>query len=263
MRPGIKPVMIALVSVFVIVLVSLLVTRVATVALTLTGMSRESARFQARSALSGTGFTTKEAEDVVSHPLRRRIVGGLMLVGSGGLVTAVGSLILTFGGNGQGQSHLIRALILIGGLFVIWLLSRSAWVDLRLSRLIGRALKWRGFHVRDYGRLLALQKDWAVGELAVEAEDWMSGRTLAELKLRDEHVDVLGIQKPNGEYIGVPHGDRVIAAGDTLVLYATEERLEELDERKRGAAGDRAHERACEECGRERTPSRLSPAVAG
>jgi hypothetical protein len=90
--------MVALISVLVIVLLSLLVVRVATVALSLTGMSREAARFQARSALTGVGFTTSEAEDVVTHPVRRRIVGGLMLLGSAGLVTAVSSLILSFGG---------------------------------------------------------------------------------------------------------------------------------------------------------------------
>lgn len=258
--------MVALVSVFIIVLVSLLVTRIATVALSLTGMSRESARFQARSALSGVGFTTSEAEDVVNHPVRRRIVGYLMLIGSGGLVTAVGSLILTFGGTHHGSSRLTRALVLVAGLFVIWLISRSTWVDLRLSHAIGRVLKWRGFHVRDYGRLLALQKNWAVSELVVEPDDWMAGRALAELKLRDEHVDVLGIQKQNGEYIGVPHGERVIEAGDTLVIYATEDRIAELDDRKRGRAGDAAHQRACEECGqaaREADPSRLSATVAG
>ncbi|HWH13902.1 MAG TPA: hypothetical protein VNT51_04095 [Miltoncostaeaceae bacterium] len=59
--------MIALASVFVVVIVSLLVTRVATVLLTATGLSREVARFQARSALSGVGFTTGEAESVVNH----------------------------------------------------------------------------------------------------------------------------------------------------------------------------------------------------
>jgi uncharacterized protein with PhoU and TrkA domain len=130
------------------------------------------------------------------------------------------------------------------------MLARSDWVDLRLSKLIGRALRWRGFHVRDYGRLLALQSEWSVSELAVEEDDWIAGRTLAELKLRDEHIDVLGIQRANGEYIGVPHGDRRIEPGDVLVLYTTEPRLEELDARKRGSAGDEAHRRACEECGR-------------
>src|SRR3954451_18264435 len=135
--------MVALITVLVIVVFSLLITRVATVALSLTGMSRESARFQARSALTGVGFTTSEAEDVVTHPVRRRIVGGLMLLGSAGLVTAVGSLILSFGGAHNAQKT-ERALILVVGLFVLWLVSRSQWVDMRLSRIIGRALAWRG-----------------------------------------------------------------------------------------------------------------------
>jgi hypothetical protein len=206
--------MVALISVLVIVLLYVLITRVATVALSLTGMSRESARFQARSALTGVGFTTSEAEDVVAHPVRRRIVGGLMLV---------------------------------GGLALLWVISRSSWVDRRLSSLIGRVLRWRGYDVRDYGRLLALQADWAVSELVVEPDDWIAGRTLAELRLRDEDIDVLGIQKPNGEYIGVPHGQRQVEPGDVLVLYSTEERLEELDERKHGRAGDEAHRQAADE----------------
>jgi hypothetical protein len=235
--------MVALVSVLVIVLLYLLITRVATVALSLTGMSRESARFQARSALTGVGFTTSEAEDVVAHPVRRRIVGVLMLAGSAGLVTAAASLFLSFGGT-HNEQRLVRGFILAAGLAVLWALSRSAWFDRRLSALIGRVLRWRGYDVRDYGRLLALQADWAVSELAVEDDDWIAGKTLAELRLRDEDIDVLGIQKANGEYIGVPHGDRRVEPGEVLVLYATEERLEEIDERKRGRAGDEAHERA-------------------
>lgn len=251
--------MVALISMLAIVLLSVLITRVATVALSLTGMSRESARFQARSALTGVGFTTSEAEDVVGHPVRRRIVGGLMLIGSAGIVTAVSSLILSFGGA-HNQQRLARAAVLIGGLAVLWALSRSDWVDRRLSSVIGRVLRWRGYDVRDYGRLLALQSDWAVSELVVEEDDWIAGRTLGELRLRDEHIDVLGIQKPNGEYIGVPHGERTIDPGDVLVLYSTEGRLEELDDRKHGRAGDEAHIRAADECDE---PSGFQRAVAG
>jgi K+/H+ antiporter YhaU regulatory subunit KhtT len=169
-----------------------------------------------------------------------------MLLGSAGLVTAVSSLILSFGGA-QTEQRLARGFILVGGLALLWALSRSAWVDRRLSEIIGRVLRWRGYDVRDYGRLLALQSDWAVSELVVEDADWIAGRALRELKLRDEQIDVLGIQKPNGEYIGVPHGNRRLEAGDVLVLYSTEERLEELDVRKRGRAGDEAHRRASED----------------
>ena len=96
-------------------------------------------------------------------------------------------------GGAPSEQRLVRALVLLAGLAVLWLLSRSAWVDRRLSVLIGRVLRWQGFHVRDFARLLALQADWAVGELVVEPEDWIAGRTLAEVKLRNERIEVLGI----------------------------------------------------------------------
>ena len=84
--------MLAIASLLVVVLISLIVTRVATVALVSTGLSREMARFQARSAFTGTGFTTQEAESVVNHPVRRRIVMALMLAGNAGLAK-IGSIV--------------------------------------------------------------------------------------------------------------------------------------------------------------------------
>jgi hypothetical protein len=70
----------AILSVIAVVLISLLINRFATVALSLTGMSREEARFQARAAMSGVGLTTSRADDIVGHPIRRRIVLWLMIV---------------------------------------------------------------------------------------------------------------------------------------------------------------------------------------
>ena len=56
------------------VIVSLLVVRVATEALVLTGLSRDLARFEARSAFTGTGFTTQDSAKVTNDPVRRRII---------------------------------------------------------------------------------------------------------------------------------------------------------------------------------------------
>ncbi|HKK31544.1 MAG TPA: potassium transporter TrkA, partial [Alphaproteobacteria bacterium] len=63
--------MVALSSLIFVLFLSLIVVRVGAEALTLTGLSRQEAKFQARSAWTGTGFTTTESEDVVSHPVRR------------------------------------------------------------------------------------------------------------------------------------------------------------------------------------------------
>ena len=56
--------MLPIVSILVIVGLSLLVTRIASVALVHTGLGREAARFQARSAFTGVGFTTSESETI-------------------------------------------------------------------------------------------------------------------------------------------------------------------------------------------------------
>ncbi len=232
--------MIALASVFIVVLVSLLITKVATLALAMTGMSREAARFQARSALSGVGFTTSEAERVVNHPVRRRIVLALMLVGSAGVVTAIASLIFSFGGA-SGGGRATRAGILVGGLAALWLLSRSRVFERALETLIAPVLHRAGVARRDFATLLDLEGDYAVHELAVEEDDWVACHRLSELRLRDEGIAVLGVRGADRSYVGVPRGETVIEPGDTLVLYAHTDRIAELDERRYGREGDRAH----------------------
>ena len=224
--------MIAIASVVIVVVVSLLITRVATVALVLTGLSRDSARFQARSALSGTGFTTTEAESVVGHPVRRRIAMALMLSYTG-----------TEGGQAVG-----RTLALVGGLLLVWFVARSAWVDRRLSWLIAKVLdRWTSLEARDYGALLHLSDRFAVGEIAIRADDWLAERSLDELQLRDEGVVVLGVTLGDGTWVGSPTFDMRLRAGDRAVAYGSGERLAELDHRRSGPEGNRAHEAAVEE----------------
>ena len=236
--------MVALASVFVAILVSLLIARVATVALTLTGLSRDAARFQARSALSGTGFTTSEAESVVNHPVRRQIAMTLMLLGSAGLVTVVATLMLSFTAA-EGRQVELRLAVLVGGLFVVWLLARSAWVDRGLSKLIAVTLRrFTDLEARDYGALLHLAENYAVGELLVREGDWLAERTLGDLALRDEGVVVLGIGLADGAWLGAPTFATRIAAGDRIVAYGPGQRLTELDGREAGADGQRAHELA-------------------
>lgn len=229
----------SLILVFVVVSISLLVTRIAAIMLSLTGMSRESARFQARSAFFGVGFTTSEAEAVTGHPVRRRIVLALMMLGSAGVVSAAATLIISFGGASGGE-RLSRGLILLGGLAVLLVVSRSRVVDRMIALGTARMLRRTGLEVHDYAGLLQLSGGFRVGELKVEPRDWVADRTLGELRLRDEGVVVLGIHR-EGEYLGVPDKRTRVRAGDTLVLYGHESRLRELDERGRDSAGDAAH----------------------
>jgi hypothetical protein len=243
---------VGIITLLVILGLSLAITRLAAVALMYTGLSHEAARFQARSAFTGTGFTTAEAEKIVDHPVRRRVVMLLMVVRSAGLITILTSLILSFAGAGGDIERLSRLLWLLAGVVVLWLIANSNAVDRALGHFIRRGLaRWTDLEVRDYVSLLNLSGPYTVRELKVRAGDWLSGKALRQCQLTEEGVTILGIYRSDGDYLGVPQADTEIQAGDTLILYGRQDALGELDTRRDDSAGDAAHEHAKAEQNRE------------
>ena len=240
--------MLPIVSLLLVLVVSVLITRIASVALVHTGLSQESARFQARSAFTGVGFTTAESEQVVNHPVRRRILLLLMLFGNAGIVTAVTSLLLTFLPRQSAGRIGLKLGLLVAGIVVIWGAVQSRWLDRALFRIVSRALqKYTELDVRDYASLLRLSGGYRVTELQVEPQDWIAHKSIAELRLADEGVLILGIIRKNGHYVGSPKAQAQIEPGDTLLLYGRLSNLDALDKRQRGAQGDKEHEAAVEE----------------
>lgn len=238
--------MVAILSLLFILVFSILITRIATVALTHTGLSRQTAKFQARSAFTGVGYTTSESERIVNHPVRRRILLFLMLLGNAGIVSAMASLILSFvdGGNTQ---LVFRIVALLAGVVALWFVASSKWVDRKISSIISRLLsKHTDLAVRDYEAVLHISGDYEIDELNVEGGDWLADRTLSDLRLSDEGVQILGITRSDGTFLGVPGGDTMIRANDSLLLYGRAEALENLDVRERGATGDAAHAQSVE-----------------
>lgn len=234
--------MVALVSFLLVLTLSIIVERVATVALILTGLSRDAARFQARSAFTGSGFTTSEAEAVVSHPARRRIVMLLMGMRNVEIITGVSTLVLSFVGVDSSREGAIRGLLIVAGLVALGLAASSKWVDRRLSRLIAWALRrWTSLDARDYTSLLGLTNGYTVLEMVVDADSWMAHRKLDELNLPEEGVTVLAIQRADGDFVGAPGRATVILPRDKLILYGQAAALAEISQRQAGTSGDQAH----------------------
>ena len=240
--------MTAIVSLFTILAISLLINRIATRILIHSGLSRGLAQFQARSAFTGVGYTTEEAEKIVGHPVRRRVVMLLMLLGNAGIVTAISSLLLTFLDPGKTSNWGSRIIIVIFGVAILWLLATNRWVDQVLSHLTTWALsRWTRLDVRDYVSLLHLAGEYRVTELTVNEDDWLAHQTLQQLGLRQEGVFILGIQRQNGRYIGTPTGHYYIRPHDILLAYGRANSLAELDERRSGLRGEIAHQEAISE----------------
>jgi hypothetical protein len=224
---------------------ALVITRVATVALRATGLSHESARFEARSAFTGVGLSTEESEGILKHPARRNIVLMLMSLSGAGVVTTLASLLASFADLPSYRQGAIRLAVLLVGLLLLWRISANRRVERRLSRIIEWALaRWTDLDVHDYVRLLHIDDDYSIAEVGVDENDWLADRSIGEMGLAGEGIVTLGVRHADGRYAGAPTDDTVLRVGDIVVLYGRTEVLDELQGRQVGPAGDQAHERA-------------------
>jgi uncharacterized protein with PhoU and TrkA domain len=231
-----------IVSFFVVIMLSIIIVRIATALLSLSGLSEDSAKFQARSAFTGTGFTTRETENVVNHPFRRRVIMVLMLVRNFGFVSVISTVILSFVGTSSNIQVLIRVGILLAGLLVLYLISRSRLLDRGLRRIVERALRnSKLVRVADYENLLNFAGEYEVIESQVHADSWLADRTLQELELGEEGILMLGIRRTDGYFVGTPNGSSLVSPGDRVIMYGRDEALREISERKVGPDGEEQH----------------------
>jgi len=223
--------MVPLLSVILILTFSIIITKVASAALVNTGLSQKAAKFQARSAFTGCGFTTSEAEKITQHPIRRKIVQIMMLLGNAGIVTVIASLLLTF--VNQDEKALpayFNLIIIVGAVVLLTIITSSKAIDKWLDKVINITLgKITKLNIRDYSALHKLSYDFQIAELHVRENDWINGKKVKECMPEQCEVKLLGIEKPTWEYIGFPKEDHVIKENDLLILYGREGAIRELD----------------------------------
>ncbi len=215
----------------VIALVSLLAVRVGATALMMTGLSWDAASFQAYSAFFGVGFTTREAEMVVNHPVRRRIIRDLILAGNIGLTSALAALVVSF----LQTSHTSEILLLVAGLslslVLLLTLSRIGWLQRFLDHVIQGMLERSGVvRALDYELLLRIRHGYVVSEVEVQAETLLAGRTLREARPWDRGVIILAVRRGDEFLPGLPGPSTRIEAGDVLTAYGQENALQALIE---------------------------------
>ena len=222
--------MVALVWLLIIALASLLIVRLGTTALVLTGLPRDTAEFQAYSAFFGVGFTTRESEQVVNHPVRRRITQHLILAGQVGLTSVIVPLVVTFVNVKSATEGAEQLALILGSLGALWLLtSMSAFTSL-VDRSIKFALKRAGVFrpSLDHEVLLRLDAGFSVSEVPLEPNHVLAGQKLAQTALLDRGIVVLGITRADGRYVGAPRGEAMCEAGDVLTVYGSDRDVEAL-----------------------------------
>lgn len=103
-----------------------------------------------------------------------------------------------------------------------------ARVDRLLRRVIECVLRRvADLDVRDYAALLHVRGQWRIVQVPVEDDDWIASRPLGELRLPDEGVAVLGIERDDG-WIGAPSEELRLRRGDVVVLYGRQAILDDI-----------------------------------
>jgi hypothetical protein len=216
-----------LVPTLIAIVISMLIVRAGAIALMMTGMSFDKAKFQALSAFSGTGFTTREAERVVNNPPRRKIVSWLMILGNAGIVTVIVTATSSFA-MVRGLEIGLNLLVLAGGLGLIL-------VVIRHTPFVRH---WEAFAQARLARLKIFDDDTTVDELLHITEGYgvvriqllenspFIGQTLSEINAGLEHSFVLGIERDK-QWQPSPRLTRKLIEDDYLVIYG---KLEDLAE---------------------------------
>jgi Trk-type K+ transport system membrane component len=227
---------------FIILIISYFVVKVGAAAFEITGLDQEQAHFQALSAFTGTGFTTKEAELITAYKERRKIASVLMILGKAGFVTLIATLVTTINPE-QPPGIFIPALegIIPGFLlryvhlfliFIILLVGYRLFHASRLSKALIKSIQRKMlskklFQKVRFEELLLNSQGYGISQIEVTDKNPLAGKTLSESHLRDYDILVLSVERANNHIIN-PAADLMIMPHDNLVCFGKLENMREL-----------------------------------
>ena len=190
----------------------------------LIGLPAERARFQVISLLTGTGFTTRESQIIMTSTRRRRLARATMLFGYVFNVTIVSALINVFLSmkSAQVEHQIFGILIPLGTVALIFIFMRTpkihAWSDSLL-----RSLADRFFDRKETFNAVLLIDNIGTESIAQvtlrHIPDEYQGLSLSETRLRAETGILVMLVEPKGGEPVAARADTVFEAGDRLTVF--------------------------------------------
>lgn len=211
----------------VILLILIFLVEFFSIALKLTGLDIDKARFQVISIMTNTGFTTIESELISQHPTRRKIAQILMLLSYVGYAALIG-LVVNIVQSKYELLYVILAVIMVF-LVVLFILRNKPLIN-KLERniekfLIKKMAKDKKYKTVD--EVLKLNDEFGVAEFMVEEGSKLVGITLMESDLTDKYIQVLNVDR-GAHIIHFPKRDLIFNIGDKVTVYGNLENIKEL-----------------------------------
>jgi hypothetical protein len=207
-----------LIPTILVIFISFLVVRAASIALMMTGMEENRARFQALSAFSGTGFTTRDAEIVVNNPRRRQIIIWLMILGNAGIVTVIVSATSTIISS-EGFQLPIVIVVIVVCIFIFYKLMSLRGLTTRWEDFVQRRFfKLHLFRETNVEDLFLISSDYGLVRIIATKDSLILNNSAIEEKVKRQKFIIVGIYRGN-RWISLPEADKIIHEDDRVILY--------------------------------------------
>ncbi len=215
------------IPVILVIAISVFVVKIATVALKMTGLDEKRAYFQALSAFTGTGFTTRDSELVVENDIRRKIIIFLMILGNAGLITVITTLVVSFG-RGNITPLLINVAIVLLLIFILFkILGHRGVTKFLNAKIESKLAKRPPFQKRPVEEVLRIAKNYGIAEVSIKNNCQDLGKTLSESSFRENDILILAIDRKSG-VIPTPKASDRILLDDTLICYGKLSNIEKI-----------------------------------
>jgi len=206
------------VPVILVIAISIFVVKIAAIALKMTGMDEKKAYFQALSAFTGTGFTTKDSEIVLENDMRRKIVIFLMILGNAGLITVITTLVISFG-----KANIVPLLANAGVILLIIIVLFKVLTHKGVTKFLNDKIemglkKSQTFEKKPVEEILRVAKNYGIAEVNIKSDCRNIGKQLSESSFREDDILVLAIERKD-IVIPTPKATDRILLDDTLICY--------------------------------------------
>jgi hypothetical protein len=201
----------------VYLVIIILVLEITVTLLIITGLEKDIARFQVVSMLTATGFTTRESELILRHPVRRKISIFLILFGVFSLAVLISTMSSMLSESFRTPQIAGLAVLLL----ILLIILRNRGINQKLVKKFEHHLKTDfELHELPIQEVLYLNEEDAFQCVPLHEHSGHIGRKIPDFIRPDEDLNVLFIHRGDIN-IRDKRNEMELQLGDNLYLYGS------------------------------------------
>ena len=222
----------AVILILTIIMVYLILIRIFTVLLRITGLTNEKAKFQAISLLTSCGFTTSESEIIANDRARRKIAIVAMVTGYSFSVIIVSLLFNVLISLNQAQtSSTLKVILIASGVFVAVLIFFQLPFIKKMNERIIAKIALKIIQRKQYENTITILDSYgkdAICEIMINnLPEIFEDKKLSEIRIRDTYkLNMLMIKRKN-KVVDITK-NTIVQHHDVIVVFGPYQSIKDL-----------------------------------